>query len=159
PVYQWHEANEAFLLNRKPMATVAVLWSQENMDFFGRDAPETLVELPWRGLTQALVQARIPYVPLHADDLERAGDAFSVIVLPALAAMSDAQIASVRRFAERGCGVLATGASSRLTEEGEPRPDFGLADLFGAHVDQASWKEADNRRHANETLHTYLRLS
>ena len=39
PVMQWHKANEAYLVNRKPVASVGLVWSQRNTDFFGRDEP------------------------------------------------------------------------------------------------------------------------
>jgi hypothetical protein len=138
---------------------VAVLWSQQNTDFYGRDDTEALVELPWRGLTQALIRARIPYLPVHADDLERDGAQFSLVVLPNLGAMSDTQIASVRRFVERGGGLLATGASSLFDESGEPRPDFGLAELFGAHAGQSPLNDASRGKWVKDTAHTYLRLT
>src|ERR1035441_4204265 len=82
PIYRWHKANEEFLVNRQPIASVGVVWSQQNTDFFGRDDADLLVELPWRGITQALSRARIPYLPVHADHIERDAAQFSVLVLP-----------------------------------------------------------------------------
>jgi hypothetical protein len=161
PILQWHKANESYLYNRHPIATVGVVWSQQNLDFYGRDDGGVLVELPWRGVTQALVRARIPFLPVHADDLERDAANFSALVLPNVAAMSDSQIAAVRRFVEKGGGLLATGQSSRFNESGETQPDFALADLFGAHISQSSLADDESRRRrwATETVHTYLRLS
>jgi hypothetical protein len=63
PVYRWHKAHEEFLVNRQPIASVGVVWSQQNTDFYGRDDADLLVDLPWRGITQALIRARIPYLP------------------------------------------------------------------------------------------------
>ena len=160
-VYRWHRDYEEFLVNREPIASVGVVWSQQNTDFFGRDDADLLVEFPWRGITQALIRARIPYLPVHADLIDRDAGKFSLLVLPNLGAMSDAQIDSVRRFVERGGGLVATGESSLFNEWGDPRPDFGLADLFGVHVihvGRAS-DEAQRRKIANDTAHTYLRLS
>jgi hypothetical protein len=57
-----------------------------------------------------------------------------VIVLPNLAAMSDAQCAAVRRFVEEGGGLVATGETSLFDEEGGRRADFALADLLGARA-------------------------
>jgi hypothetical protein len=160
PVYRWHRDHEEFLVNRQPLATVGVVWSQQNTDFHGRDDAELFVELPWRGVTHALIRARIPYLPVHADHLDRDAGRFSTVVLPNLGAMSDAQVAAVRRFVARGGGLLATGESSLFNEWGDPRPDFALADLFGAHVtDPARARdEARRRRNASETIHSYLRL-
>jgi len=160
-VYRWHKDHEEFLVNRQPIASVGVVWSQQNTDFFGRDDADLLVELPWRGITQALLRARIPYLPVHADHIDRDAAQLSLLVLPNLGAMSDAQIASVRRFVERGGGLVATGESSLFNEWGDPRPDFGLADLFGAHVVESGHaaNEARRKRKANDTAHSYLRLS
>jgi hypothetical protein len=161
PFYRWHKLNQEFLVNRHPIASVGVVWSQQNNDFFGRDDAELLVELPWRGLTQALIRARIPYLPVHADHIERDAPLFSALILPNLAAMSDEQVASVRRFVKGGGGLLATGESSLLDQWGDPRPDFALSDLFGVHLEEASsaGDEAKRKRHASETAHSYLRLS
>ncbi|MBI5691996.1 MAG: beta-galactosidase [Verrucomicrobia bacterium] len=150
PIYRWHEAHAAYLVNREPVATVGVVWSQANHDFFGRDDAESLVEAPWRGITQALLRARIPYLPIHADDLARQAAGLSALILPNVGAMSDSQLAEVRRFVTNGGGLLATGETSRYGERGEPRSDFGLADLLGAH--------AGKMPRAGDTTHTYLRL-
>lgn len=160
-VYPWYKAHEEFLVNRQPIATVGVVWSQQNTDFFGRDDADLLVELPWRGIIQALVRARIPYLPVHADHIDRDAAGFSSLVLPNLGAMSDAQVASVRRFVERRGGLLATGDSTLFNEWGDPRPDFALADLFGVHVAgrRTEGDEARRRQDASDTAHTYLRLS
>ena len=157
PVYRWHKNHEEYLVNRRPIATVGVVWSQQNTDFHGRDDAELLVELPWRGITQALIRARIPYLPVHADHIDRDAAQFSILVLPNLGAMSDAQVDAVRRFVAGGGGLLATGESSRFNEWGDPRPDFALADLFGADVadPQRAHDEVRRKRNASDTAHTY----
>jgi hypothetical protein len=161
PLCRWHKANEQYLLHRRPVASVGVVWSQQSTDFYGRDDAELLVDLPWRGMTQALVRARIPYLPLHADDLERDAAMFSVLVLPNLGAVSADQLASVRRFVTRGGSLLATGQSSLFDEWGEARADFGLADLFGTRLRRERSKENESswRKQAAETVHSYLRLA
>jgi hypothetical protein len=160
PVSRWHEANEEYLVRREPIASVGVVWSQGNTDYYGRDHPEELVELPVRGMVNALVRARIPYLPVHADHLERQGSRLSVLVLPNLAAMSESQCQAVRRFVERGGHLVATGQTSLYNRWGEPRADFALADVLGARVTSGRRHsiEADRRR-AGETLHSYLRLA
>jgi hypothetical protein len=66
PLFRWHKANEEFLVNRRPVATVGVVWSQQNTDFYGRDDAESLVELPWRGLTQAEIAKKLRLCPESA---------------------------------------------------------------------------------------------
>lgn len=161
PVFQWHQANEKFLINRKPVATVGVIWSQQNQDFYGRDESELMVELPWRGITQALIRAHIPHLPVHADQIDREAKNLSMLVLPNLGVMTDDQLASVRRFVEGGGGLLATGESSLYNEWGDRRSDYALDDLFGVHQIEHSESRFDAtfRKTTGETQHSYLRLS
>ncbi len=165
PINRWHEANQEYLVGREPVASVGLVWSQQNTDYYGRDYPEELVEQPFRGMSTALVRARIPYLPVHADDIERdsakfGGPKLSVLVLPNLAVMTEKQCAAVRRFVQRGGNLIATGRTSLYGASGEARKDFALADLFGAHVaPEHAISISSDRKQASETLHTYLRLA
>ena len=161
PINRWHQAHEEFLVNRQPQASVGVVWSQQNTDFYGRDDADLLVEQPWRGITQALIRARVPYLPVHAERLERDMAGFSALILPNLVAMSGTQITAVRQFVRQGGGLLATGDSSLANEFGDPRPDFALADLFGAHVAEkrVGLHDSARRRWAADSQHTYLRIT
>jgi hypothetical protein len=160
PVTRWHEAHQEFLVNRQPIADVGIVWSQRNTDFYGREEADLLVEQPWRGFAHALVHARIPYLPVHADHLERDAVKFKVLVLPNLASMTNQQAEAVRAHVRRGGGLVATGESSLCDRWGEPRGDFALADLFKAHYTEkkAADKDAGKRRIVSETQHSYLRL-
>src|SRR5690606_30112287 len=92
PIMRWHEANEEYLLNRRPVANVGLVWSQRNMDFFGRDEGGAMVDEPWNGMGQAMIHHRIPYLPVHVDDI--ASDAelhgLKLLILPNVGALSDA---------------------------------------------------------------------
>jgi len=159
PFFKWYKSNEKFLINRTPVANVGVLWSQENTDFYGRDNATELVELPWRGITEALRQARIPYLPVHADHVDRHADQLSLLILPNLAIMTDNQIASVRRFVKKGGNLIATGETSLYDEAGKMRSDYALADLFGAHKQNVSATKPVIQKLGGTSYHTYLRLS
>lgn len=156
PIYRWYKANEEFLINRTPVATVGVVWSQENADFYGRDETELLVDLPWRGITQALLRARIPYKPVHADYITRDSEDLKLLILPNLGSMNAYQVASVKQFAEKGGSILATGETSLYNEFGDPLKDYALGDLFGTHL-PANRKSA-NSPILSRTIHSYLRL-
>jgi hypothetical protein len=159
PLMRWHAENQQYLIHRQPIANVGLVWTQQNTDFYGRDNAEEMTELPWRGWTNALVRARIPHLPVHADHIDRESSRLTVLILPNLAAMSAAQVEAVRRFVARGGGLVATGETSRGNEWGERLGDFALADLFGAHgiEGRPTYSEAVTR--ATETLQTYLRLN
>jgi hypothetical protein len=160
PVYLWHKANEEYLFNRTPVATVGVVWSQANSNWFGRDDTNTKVELPWRGIMNALVRARIPFIPVNADHIDREAKQLSSLILPNFGAMTDAQVASVKHFVEGGGGLLATGESSLYDNYGDRRPDYALGDLFGVHVvDKPKTDSETIRQSAARNYHTYLRLT
>jgi hypothetical protein len=158
---QWQQKNEEFLLRREPVATVGVVYSQRNSDFFGREIAEALVNLPQRGFTEALLHARIPYLIIHADDLERDAASLQLLILPNLGTMTDAQIAGVRAFVQKGGGLVASGQTSLCDEWGDPRADFALADLLGVSLpSDHPWRnEAARRQQTTENTQTYLRLT
>ena len=158
PILRWHEKNTEFLINREPVASIGVVWSQDNTDYYGRDEADVLVDQPWHGITQALIRSRIPYQPVHADHIARDASKFSLLILPNLASMSADQIASVRRYVQGGGNLFATGESSLYNEAGERQSDYALNDLFGVHVSSQTSTE-DHLAEIKRTAHTYLRLT
>ncbi len=161
PLFRWHAENEQYLVNREPVATVGIVWTQQNVDFFGQDDPEGRTGLPQRGIANALIRARIPFLPVHADHIGREAGRLAALVLPNIGALSDAQCQAIREFVAQGGGLVATGESSRYDEWGDPRPDFGLADLFGAHATGVAHGSRGSMDPNWETYgrHSYLRLS
>lgn len=158
-IYRWHEAHQEYLVQREPIASIGLVWSQQNCDFYGRDHAADLIELPWRGWSRALVRARIPYLPIHADDLDAGScSRFSVLILPNVGSISDAQANAVRRFVERGGALIATGRSGLYDEAGVPRRDFVLADLLGCHYVSLGRESERPRELYSDSLHSYLRL-
>jgi hypothetical protein len=109
---------------------------------------------------QALVRARIPYVSVHADHIDREAKNVSLLELPSVGALSEEQCQAVRRFVSGGGGLIATGETSLFDESGVRRPDFALSDLFGAHASEEyrgnlvpptqDWEEYSQ--------HSYLRI-
>lgn len=160
PLFGWHEANEDVLFGRRPESDVAVVWSQANHDYAGRDDAAELTMTPYRGVVKALDGAGIGYVPLHADRVADAAGRFRVLVLPHLAVLSDEQVAGVRAFVAGGGSVVGSGRTGALDAWGSRRPVDALADLFGVR--------ATGRVHGHEgpadpniethRSHSYLRL-
>jgi Hypothetical glycosyl hydrolase 6 len=161
PIFRWHEANQDILVNRHPQADVGVVWSQENHDYHGQDRAEERTMDPYRGATRALDKAGITYLPVHADDIDKASGRFAVLILPNLAAMSDTQVAAVEAFAAQGGSVIATSETSACGEFGDLREDFALAGLFGVHRGRGSHGGQDlpDNNHDVSSRHTYLRLT
>ncbi len=152
PVLLWCRDHQQLLINRQPVATVGLAWSQRNTDFFGRDHAAHRVDAPYTGWMHALIRARIPYLPVHIDDIPAQ---VRVLILPNIGALSDRQAAAVQQFVQKGGSLIATGETSLYNEWGDPRPDFALASLFGASRPAPAPRL--ERLPAPE-LHTYLRL-
>src|SRR5262245_43886441 len=129
--YRW----EPYLRNEASLARVALVYSQQTAWFYGQDRYRDKIEDPTLGWYQALVEARTPFEMVHdrlldSDHLA----AFKTLILPNIAALSDEQCAQLRRFVEGGGGLVATFETSLYDQWGARRPDFGLADLFGASL-------------------------
>ena len=122
---RWFKDNETLSgESRSRSQRVGVAWSQRNTDFYGRNDPAERVDAPYTGFMHALVRARIPYLPVHVDDLDAADRGLKLLILPNVAALSDAQCASIRRFVERGGSLFATGATSLYNEWGDAEARF-----------------------------------
>lgn len=128
-LYQKYARWEPYLRNEAPVARVAMVYSQQTAQFYGGDAK---VEDATLGFYEALVEARIPFEMAHDRLLDEAHlDGFKTMLLPNIAALSDAQCEQIRAFVRRGGGLVATYETSLYDETGVRRENFGLADLFG----------------------------
>ena len=85
------------------------------------------------GMARALLEAHIPFDVLaeHNVTAETLGQ-YTVIILPNNFCMSDRIAVELREYVKNGGGLVATYETSLFDEWGVRRPDFALADLFGA---------------------------
>jgi hypothetical protein len=132
-IYEWHHAAERYLRNERPLARVALVYSQQTATFYGGDRAREKVEDHALGFYHALVEARVPFEMVHDGllDPDRLR-AFKLLVLPNIACLSEGQCDQLRRFVRDGGSLIATLETSLYDEQGARRADFGLADLFGA---------------------------
>ncbi|MFO7697683.1 MAG: Tat pathway signal protein [Anaerolineae bacterium] len=160
PLMRWHADNESLLYDREPVATVGVLWSHENIDFYGRDKADERVLLPWHGWTRALTRARIPFIPVHADHIAREAPRLKALVLPDLGVLTDGQVEALRAFVASGGSLVASGLSGWLDAWGEPRPTPALGELLGITYagERLGLTGAHSSNWEVQSGHTYLRL-
>jgi len=131
-LYLWTEKNQPYLANRRPLARVALVYSQQTAWFYGGDHAEAKVENYALGWYQALVESRIPFEMVHDRLLDAEHLApYKTLILPNLAALSGAQCDQLRAFVAKGGSIIATHETSLYDERGAPRKNFALADLFG----------------------------
>lgn len=127
--YQW----EPYLRNEAPIARVAIVYSQQTAAYYGGEKAHEKVEDHIQGFYHALIEARIPFEMVHDGLLDEAHTRqFKTLILPNVAALSEAQCQQLREFVARGGSLIATYETSLYDEWGARRADFGLADLFGA---------------------------
>ncbi len=132
-IFTWHHSNERYLRNEQNLARVAMVYSQQTAAYYGGAHAREKVEDPALGFYQALVEARVPFEMVHDRLLDTAN--FRTLILPNIAALSNAQCDQLRKFVQNGGSLIATYETSLYDEWGSKRPDFGLANLFQAHFD------------------------
>ncbi len=144
-VYDWHFRNERYLRATSKGVSLARrgdgLFAADRA--FLRRCRRSAGEGPEDhalGYYHALIEARIPFEMAHDGLLDAAHiDQFKALILPNIAALSDAQCRQLREYVARGGNdIVATHESSLYDERPVcARPDFGLADLFGVSYDGA----------------------
>jgi hypothetical protein len=136
-IYQTLHRNERYLRNTAPLARVGVVYSEQTDRYYGGKDWQKNSHDHSRGMYHALIEARVPFEMVNDRLLDPEHlKAFKLLVLPNIAALSEAQCAQLRKFVEDGGSLVATFETSLYDEEGRQRPEFGLADLFGVSFDQ-----------------------
>lgn len=131
-LYVWCHGAERYLRNERPLARVALVYSQQTAWFHPEPRGRQHADEAANGWYHALIEARMPFEMVHDQLLDEAHLApFRTLILPNIAALSDRQCAQLRAFVERGGSLVATYETSLYDERGVKRKDFGLADLFG----------------------------
>ena len=149
-IYLWTEKNQLYLSDRKSLANVGLVYSQQTAWYYGGQHADARVEDYSLGWYQALVESRIPFDMVHDRLLDAAAIArFKTLILPNIAALSDGQCDQLRAFVARGGNVIATYETSLYDETGKRRNNFALADLLGVNWDG----KAQERM-----LNSYIRL-
>ncbi|HKX30090.1 MAG TPA: beta-galactosidase trimerization domain-containing protein [Blastocatellia bacterium] len=138
-IYRRYAGWEKYLRNESSLARVGMVYSQQTAWFYGGDRAGAKVEDHILGWYQALIEARVPFEMVHDRLLDAAHlEQFKTLILPNLAALSEAQCRQLREYVERGGNLIATYETSLYDEQGARRPDFGLADLFGVRFKSAA---------------------
>ena len=132
-MYTMYDEWEPYLRNERPVARVGLVYSQQTFHYYGGEEARAKVEDHALGFYHALIEARIPFEMVNDGLLDEENlRPFKTLILPNIAALSDAQCQQLRDFVQHGGSIVATYETSLYDEMGVQRVDFGLADLFGA---------------------------
>ncbi|MGE5644695.1 MAG: alpha-amylase family protein [Acidobacteriota bacterium] len=131
----FYKQNRELFKGSKDVATVAVLRSYPSIAY-----NQPGVQLPTILIEQALIEAKIPFDLVfdeHLADLSK----YKVLVLPSTECLSDAQLASIRRFVANGGGLLATGQAGLYDQWRRRRTEAGLKGLIDAQPKARDYEE------------------
>ena len=121
-LYLWAANNQPYLRHQTPLARVALVYSQQTaLVLRRRPATPAKVEDHALGWYQALIESRIPFEMVHDHNLDAAHLApFKTLILPNIAALSDAQCDQLRAFVKSGGSLIATSRDQPLRRAGRP---------------------------------------
>ncbi len=159
-LYQWIAQNKTYFQNRENIASVGVVWNQETPVYYGRGEAQTKSAACFKGITESLSKAGIPFIPLHADDIETYKDKLELLILPNVAVLSAAAENAVCRWLEEGKDLILTGDTGLYDMEGEWKGAGPLYQKLGIRIQNEllgkSGMEQDNWM--NQEGHNYLEI-
>ena len=137
-MYQKYYEIEPYLRNTEPLARVGVVYSEQTEQNYGGKPWQKNYRDHANGIYHALIEDHLPFEMVN-DRLmdEEHLKPFKLLILPNIAALSDAQCDQLRAFVEKGGSLVATYETSLYDEAGKSRADFGLSDLFGVSYSQS----------------------
>lgn len=154
---RWLAASVPHFCNRRSLANLAVLDPQSTIAFYrsngkrerplkGRLIPPYVDHRPLNGqlidpvdypegLYYALLEGHFVFDFVHQGNLTAENlKPYRALLIPDAAYLRDSECEVIEQCAASGGSVLAAFETSRYNEWGEPRADFGLADLFGVSL-------------------------
>jgi hypothetical protein len=156
-LYMWMDKNGAPLADStlRPYANVALVFSQQTLDFVGRGTWEDEYYANFYGTQMILLESHIPYEVIPDSNLARINE-FDAVILAGVEAISDAQAEVIRAYVNEGGKILATGYTSLRDEYGNERDELALADVFGATLSEISADEGVFIEHQFGAGYAYL---
>ncbi len=136
-MYQKYYEIEPYLRNTEALVRVGVVYSEQTDQSYGGKPWQKNYHDHANGIYHALIEDHLPFEMVN-DRLmdEEHLKPFKLLILPNIAALSDAQCDQLRAFVKKGGSVVATYETSLYDESGKSRADFGLSDLFGVTSSQ-----------------------
>lgn len=136
-IFDFQEQYQELLLGAQPVKYVALPYSQATGQWYGRHDPEGRYHAGYRAAYVTLSDAKLQTNPV-LDTVLDSVDAlrqYPAVYLPDCACLSDAEIARLTEYVERGGGLICSGNTSLFNEQGIRRRDFGLGELLGIRLE------------------------
>ena len=135
PVFNFMERHAEILQNMAPAKFIGLLVSGDTADWYLKEKGSNPYRYYYQGGFEVLKEAHHQVEPIYAHKLsfDRLRE-YPVLFLPNAACMSDEDAEVIKRYVAEGGNLIATHETSRYDQNGDPRPDFALSDLFGARL-------------------------
>jgi hypothetical protein len=125
-------ARSPWITNTNRMPWAAMVVSEQTRQFYAYKDVAGIYLPHLYGMFRVALEEHLPVNLINDWDLNsKELSRYRALVLPNMAAMSDAQAEAIRKYVQDGGGVVATCETSLFDELGRRRKDFALADLFG----------------------------
>ena len=134
---------EEYFTGSRLLPWCGLVVSEKTELWYGRDDPKERYVKGVYGAFQAALERHLPVALITDRDLELGRlEGCKVLFMPNCAAMSQAELETVRTFVAKGGGLVATYETSLYDEHARKRKRFGLNDLFNCKITG----ELDNRQ-------------
>ncbi len=138
-IFDFAGKHSELLFKAKSQPVAGLLIGSQTIDWFsGKTFVPDAYKNGYYGAFQLLKELSYDCEPfldyrLTGESLSR----YKLLYVPNAPCLSDVQCDAIRRFVSSGGMLVATHLTSVADELGRQRPDFGLADVFGAHLQAA----------------------
>lgn len=127
----WQAANDPHFHTVRSLHRIALITSPLTNRLYpkpaGSDASDSI-----QGMYAILIEARIPFDLLTAENLTRAKlKQYSTVLLPNVAILTDAQLGLISSFVADGGSLMTSFETGLYDIQGKMRADFALGGLFG----------------------------
>ena len=117
----------------KPMAHVGILHSESS---WGWSIPTT--DESFHGAVRLCIENHIPHRILSEEEIVRGEFDLAVIVVPEAISLPPQVVDALIAYCRKGGGLIVTGRSGELSEDGKPASNRALDELMG--VKRAAWR-------------------
>lgn len=128
------QKRKPWLTHKSPEPWAALVMSDNTKTFYGRSSGkvEERYLAHTLGAFRACVEQHLPTNLIEDWNLTAEGlKKYTVLILPNSACLSDAQCRAIEEYVRNGGGLVASLDASLFNEFGDPRSNFGLAELLG----------------------------
>ncbi len=127
--YRFLAQHEDLYRSLASVAAVALVYSQQTSDWYGRADVFQRYVTHYRGCYEALVHEHVPFDVLETRHLADLLHQYRAVILPNVACIDDALAGALDEFVANGGSLIATHETALYDSEGHPRGDFGLRSL------------------------------